>query len=123
MFSEFFSSLKKEKSEEIPDIANEKIIILPNLPETIKDILEEAYLLEHKQLQEKDMQRRKEICADALIEYQKALDEVDEAKRKYKGFPSQQDIYIAQGLRIKTRMEYLESVLKGIKQKNPRKVA
>jgi hypothetical protein len=119
MLKELFSSLKKEKPEEIPEIANEKIIILPNILEEIKDILEDAYLFEHKQLKEKDIEIRREICADALIKYQQALDKVNKELRratKTKMLDTA-DVYNAQSLYIKKRMDYLLSVRKHLKEK------
>jgi len=124
MFSDFFS-FKKRETEEIPDVSNEALVILEGIPSEIKQILQKAQILEKKQLKEGDVRNRRDFCESALIEYQKAIDLVKEASKKHrknKEF-AQQDIYDAQDLRIVDRMEYLESVLKGIKEMKRREAA
>ncbi|MBN1326162.1 hypothetical protein JW977_04275 [Candidatus Falkowbacteria bacterium] len=125
MLKEFFSSLKKEEPEAIRDIAKEKIIILPNLPEEIKDLLEEAYLLEHKQLKTKDARLRRELCGDALIKYQKALDKVSQGVKiaNRRQMHDMADIYNAESIYIRERMDYLLTARKYLKEKKQEEAA
>ena len=125
MFSEFFSSFKKKNDHEIPDISTEKLAIENGISSNIVKILEEAMMLERRQLKESNLAERKDLCESALIKYQQALYLIRESSKKYRKnreFASQ-DIYDAQELKIVERMEYLESAIKTFKEKMPKKAA
>jgi hypothetical protein len=102
--------------EETPDVAKEKLVILPEVPQKIANILKEAEKLEKKQLKIKNPTERRNLCNDALIEYQKALDLVRAEAKKYArwGLHDKQDIFIAQEIYITNRMDYLEGVKHGL---------
>lgn len=122
MLKEFFSLHKKStETHDISklDISKQELIIIEGISVNIKKILEKAKEIERKLAKEKDPLLRKSLSEDVLVEYQIAMDYINNAKKNYKKNKneSQWDIYNAQGMRVEERMEYLWGTRKISKEK------